>query len=27
MMQPAQDPLPVPVESFSKDGLPVYLFS
>jgi hypothetical protein len=27
MMQPAQDPLPVPVESFSKDGLPVYSFA
>ena len=27
MVQPAQDPLPVPVESFSKDGLPVYSFA
>jgi hypothetical protein len=27
MVQPAQDPLPVPVESFSKDGLLVYSFA
>ena len=27
MVQPAQAPLPVPVESFSKDGRPVYSFS
>ncbi|KAJ6927545.1 hypothetical protein NC651_011556 [Populus alba x Populus x berolinensis] len=27
MMQPAQDPLLIPIESFSKDDLPVYSFS
>ena len=27
MVQPAQAPLPVLIESFSKDGLPVYSFS
>jgi len=27
MVQPANNPLPVPVESFSNDGLPVYSFA
>ncbi|KAJ7012143.1 hypothetical protein NC653_002273 [Populus alba x Populus x berolinensis] len=27
MVQPAQNPFPVPVESFSKDSLPVYSFA
>ncbi|KAJ6949828.1 hypothetical protein NC651_003722 [Populus alba x Populus x berolinensis] len=27
MMQPAQNPLLVPIESFSKDSLPVYSFA
>jgi hypothetical protein len=27
MVQPANDLLPVPVESFSNDGLPVYFFA
>jgi hypothetical protein len=27
MVQAANDPLPVPVESFSNDGLPVYFFA
>ena len=27
MVQPANDPLPILVESFSKDGLPVYSFA
>jgi hypothetical protein len=27
MVQPANDPLPVPVESFFNNGLPVYAFA